>query len=196
MTTSENPFLHFGYLGSAWSCWQQQCTGFRQLVYEINWRVQWGCTSIGNQSRQMWRTQLSPPILACSLTSYVPQLPSNLNRTVHSTHKCESCTLGLLQNVWMNHTIFSKWYWSIPLGVWAAQAIYPCIGSLALQLNALPVTTDWTAPHNCCRLIHLHHIQPSQLSHQLSIFIQTGNNSYFHLQCSPAKSNFPRIFKH
>lgn len=46
----------------------------------------------------------------------------------------------------------------------------------------------------CCGLIQRCHIQPNQLSHQLSIFIQTTNNSYFHLQHSPAKSNFPLIF--
>lgn len=140
----------------------------------------------------MWRTQLLPPVLGCSLTSHLPWLPSSLNRTVHSD-QCESCTLNY---AWVNHTIFSKSCWGIPLSVWAAQAICPCMGSQALQLNAFPVITDWTSPHDYCRLIQVHHIQPNQLSHQLSIFIQTANNSYFHLQCSPAKSHFPHIFKH
>lgn len=111
--------------------------------------------------------------------------------------KCESYISNLLQNVWVNCTIFSKSYWSIPLGVWAAQAICPCMQSQALHLlNAFPVTTAWASPHDNCRLIQLRHVQPSQLSHQLSVFTQTANNSYFHLQRSPAKSNFPRIFKH
>lgn len=91
---------------------------------------------------------------------------------------------------------FSKSYWNIPLGVGAAQAICPCMESQSLRLSVFPVTTAWSSPHDCCKLIHLHHIQPNQLSHQLSIFIHTGNNSYFHLQCSPAKLNFPHIFKH
>lgn len=110
-------------------------------------------------------------------------------------NKCESCTLNLLQNVW-----------TIPFSQKVTEAYFlvyeqlklsaPCMGSQALQLNAFPVTADWTSPHDYCRLIQLHHTQPNQLSHQLSIFLQTANNSYFHLQCSPAKSNFLRIFKH
>lgn len=43
-------------------------------------------------------------------------------------------------------------------------------------------------------LIQLCHVQPSQLSHQLSIFMQTANNSSFHLQHSTAKSYFTLIF--
>lgn len=102
MTTTENSIFAFWLLESAWSCWQQQCTGFRHLVFEISCRVQWGYITTGNQSRQMWRTQLSPPVSGFSLTSPVPWLPSRPCSTGLCTviNVCESCTLNLLQNVW------------------------------------------------------------------------------------------------